>query len=411
MITFTPRVIDISHHNSIGNLKDTADAGIWGVIHKASQGVSYRDPDYSRRRDQAISAGLLWGAYHFCDGSSIELQVANFIAAAAPDERTLVALDFEDYPRSNMSIANLVRMLRLVESRLGRRAIVYGGNRIKDHIHELSAIDRAYLFQHDLWLCQYGAAYTLPIGFTSYFLWQFTDGQHGPLPHGVPGVLGLVDLNRFDGTQEELTARWVSATQPQRADDDVSRRAQQAGTDEETPPSSYRLDTEILQSKLKSLGYFEVGNVDGKWGGKTRAAIAAFLNDRHVDSPPVPGDALNSALSDAISNGWSRPIADERANASPKELAKVNDAVKMSLRGQLLGKVTAGATALGITGSTISGIYASARDTLNPVHDALTWIPPEGWLALTGGVALLVWYASKKSSEATAKDYNTGRLN
>lgn len=41
----TPRVVDISHHNIVKDLKATAAAGVWGVIHKASQGSGYRDPD------------------------------------------------------------------------------------------------------------------------------------------------------------------------------------------------------------------------------------------------------------------------------------------------------------------------------------------------------------------------------
>lgn len=61
MQAMTPRVVDISHHNKVTNLRATAASGVWGVIHKASQGSGYRDPDYAARRRQAEAAGLLWG--------------------------------------------------------------------------------------------------------------------------------------------------------------------------------------------------------------------------------------------------------------------------------------------------------------------------------------------------------------
>ena len=43
-------------------------AGIAGIIHKATQGLSFQDPTYHDRRTQALAAGLLWGAYHFGEG-------------------------------------------------------------------------------------------------------------------------------------------------------------------------------------------------------------------------------------------------------------------------------------------------------------------------------------------------------
>lgn len=95
MTTQTPRVVDISHHNIVKDFALVAAAGIWGVIHKATQGRAYRDPDYAMRRKAATNAGLLWGAYHFNTGDAVELQVENFIKTAQPDERRLMVLDYE----------------------------------------------------------------------------------------------------------------------------------------------------------------------------------------------------------------------------------------------------------------------------------------------------------------------------
>lgn len=211
----TPRVVDLSHHN-IGPLDGhridfaaMAAAGIWGVIHKASQGAAYRDPKYRERRTAATAAGLFWGAYHFNTGDSPMAQVENFITAAAPDTDTLMVLDYEDNRLSNMGIAQAVAFLRTIEQRLGRKAAIYSGNRLKENIARLNAADRAYVTSHRLWLCQYGPRAVLPQGFDRYWLWQFTDGQIGPTPHSIAGVSGSgIDLNVYEGDQAQLAAEW-----------------------------------------------------------------------------------------------------------------------------------------------------------------------------------------------------------
>jgi lysozyme len=213
MVTaMTPRVIDISHHNTIEDLKATAAAGVWGVIHKASQGRGYQDPDYTARRRLATAAGLLWGAYHFGTADDVEGQVENFLEAAQPDSKTLLALDFEDNRLSNMSVQQAVAFLHLVEQRTGRKAVIYSGNRLKESIGALSPMERGYLLSHRLWLCQYGPKAVLPKGFSAYWLWQWTGDGVGMSPHNVPGVIagnGGLDLNAFAGGRAELAASWV----------------------------------------------------------------------------------------------------------------------------------------------------------------------------------------------------------
>src|SRR5262245_41928759 len=72
-------VIDISHHNGNVNLAKAKEDGILGVIQKATQGQSFKDPTYQRNRQKAKDAGLLWGAYHFGTGSDGLSGCAGFI--------------------------------------------------------------------------------------------------------------------------------------------------------------------------------------------------------------------------------------------------------------------------------------------------------------------------------------------
>ena len=66
----TNAVIDLSHFNTTVDLQAAKGDGILGVIHKATQGLTFQDPTYKTNRQQANAAGLLWGAYrHFRDRS------------------------------------------------------------------------------------------------------------------------------------------------------------------------------------------------------------------------------------------------------------------------------------------------------------------------------------------------------
>lgn len=461
-----PRVTDISHHNTVTDLRATAVAGIWGVIHKATQGTGFRDKRYTERRGLARAAGLLWGAYHFGDSSDPVRQVDNFLDYAKPDASTFLSLDYEDHPSGRtMQPRQMVTFLREIERRTGRKALLYGGNRIKEDIGKLSAADRAYVTSHLLWLCQYGNTPKLPQGFSGMFLWQYTDGIVGPQPRTIPGISGHVDLNAFNGTRLDLERAWLARpmttdfssqerTTPLGGDDfgpdtDLGPEsetvipevypergiqgdalppflqpggAQTGGLNVQPQRAPYSLETEMLQTKLIAIGYQEIGQPpDGKWGGKTRGAVTAFMNDRGrspdgltTDYGFVNPDAravVTSEISRAVQDRWTRPIAPSRANATEKDIAPNVESVKVSLWGRFTAKIAAGFAAVGLTGSTISSAFQSVQDTFYPVRNFFAHIPPEVWFIVIGIVAGAVWYVTNRAAKAATKDYNTGRLN
>jgi hypothetical protein len=121
---WTRGVIGISHHNPVMDLKMAAASGIWGVIHKATQGRAYAAPDYARHGEMAASVGLLWGAYHSNTGDNAQSQVKGFIDKARPDDKTLMVLDYEDNRLSQMNIHQAVEFLQALEQQLGRKGAI-----------------------------------------------------------------------------------------------------------------------------------------------------------------------------------------------------------------------------------------------------------------------------------------------
>lgn len=199
-----PTVIDISHHNTVQSFQRIYAAGIRGVILKATQGTGMVDKTYAPRVIAAREAGLLTGAYHFNSGENVSAQVEHFFDTAKPDDQTLMALDWEDNPASNMGVSQAHEFLERSDAKLGRPTKLYTGNRVKDLLG--SHVD-AFLGSHPLWLAQYGPAPHPQASWTKVWLWQYSDGQLGPRPHTVDGVSGLVDMDSFQG--DDIQKEWA----------------------------------------------------------------------------------------------------------------------------------------------------------------------------------------------------------
>lgn len=205
----SPVVVDLYHGDGVTSFAEARASGLLGVIHKASTGETGRDDAYQARRASVGQAGLLWGAYHWGTAAPVDQQVQNFLTCAAPDSNTLVALDFEQTPGNQMTVAAARAFLEQVFAKLGRRPVIYGGDRLKT---ELGASPDPFFGAHRLWLADYAAAPSLPPSWSKFFLWQYTDGAAGPGRKTVPGIPGnrggRLDCDFFDGTSADLGAQW-----------------------------------------------------------------------------------------------------------------------------------------------------------------------------------------------------------
>jgi GH25 family lysozyme M1 (1,4-beta-N-acetylmuramidase) len=195
----TPNVIDIYHGNSVHDFVAVKAAGIVGVIHKCTQGAGYADPLYATRRKAAIAAGLLWGAYSFNTGESVSAQIEQFFSHAEPDANTLMALDFEDNPHSEMSLDQARAFLTQGAAKLGRKMVIYSGNRVKDLLG--GKID-SFLGSHRLWLAQYGPVARVQQSWSKQWLWQYSETGR------LPGTDGTLDFNYYDGA--DIVTEWAS---------------------------------------------------------------------------------------------------------------------------------------------------------------------------------------------------------
>src|ERR1044071_255304 len=75
-------VVNLSHYDLLRpDFVRMKAEGILGVIHEATYPRFDRDSYYGTRQTAATRAGLLWGAYHFGDGTDPIRQAEHFLGA------------------------------------------------------------------------------------------------------------------------------------------------------------------------------------------------------------------------------------------------------------------------------------------------------------------------------------------
>lgn len=198
-------VVDISHHNGNVDFAKAKASGIVGVMQKATQGQSGFDKTYDKNRKAARKEGLLWGAYHFATGSDGVKQADNFLSVATPDKDTLLVLDFEPNPTGpSMNLTEAHAFVTHVQQATGKYPGFYSGHYIKQL---LGSKQDALLAKCWFWLAQYGKTPVVPANWPTWTMWQYTDGNLGPLPHDVPGI-GDCDRDKFNGDLVQLDKLW-----------------------------------------------------------------------------------------------------------------------------------------------------------------------------------------------------------
>ncbi|WNJ20040.1 GH25 family lysozyme [Pontibacter sp. G13] len=206
--------LDLSHFN--GDLEDEllpVDS-ITFVFVKATEGLTYEDPDFSHNWQTAKSKGLLRGAYHFYRTDDDPIEQARFFL------RTVGTLGMRDFPlvldieQGSMDgyittadlQSDLISFLSYLESHTGRRPILYSGESFCN-----THLTHADFAQYPLWLAEYNSRTTPQIPTTwdqsGWVFWQKSES------YKIDGTTSDFDL--FNGTRGDLDI-FLKTTQPGR---------------------------------------------------------------------------------------------------------------------------------------------------------------------------------------------------
>jgi lysozyme len=187
-------IIDLSHWQVTPDFAALKSSGIAAVILKATQGSSWIDSTFVARVSLAHAAGLLVGAYHFCDATSPAIQTTHFLTVAMTATPVL-ALDIEaNGMGETVSIAQAAEMASRIQTATDRLPLIYMNRYGPDG--RGTGLPNSVLSRCPLWIAEYtnSAQPKLPPDWLSWTIWQHTD---------VP-----YDKDRFNGTLAELEAFW-----------------------------------------------------------------------------------------------------------------------------------------------------------------------------------------------------------
>lgn len=204
-------LIDVSNWQSALDLQVIKDAGIVGVIAKASEGADFVDPVYETFRARAKALDLVFGSYHYArpdtnaataDIRTVTLdarrEATMYLAAAKPAEGDMIALDFEKAGPLSPSQMEFwaATFLDTVEEELGQPPMLY----TYPNFWQTTVGNSAAFGAYPLWLASWGPndgtrspVSPLP-GWSKVTLHQYTSKGT------VPGYTGTLDRNYLDPT-------------------------------------------------------------------------------------------------------------------------------------------------------------------------------------------------------------------
>ena len=164
-------IVDIHHDDRGYDLAAAARGGLVALIHKATEGCTFRDNDFYSAMNAAEDAKILRGAYHFARGTSDAVDQAEVfitrVRGLARHDDILLALDLEgelDDPRtpedeapSTMDTEDAARFVEHVHTLTGRWPLLYAGlSKLRTRMKRTDDATRATLGRCPLWLAAYG---------------------------------------------------------------------------------------------------------------------------------------------------------------------------------------------------------------------------------------------------------------
>ena len=223
-------ILSLSHYDErTSEFSGMQRGGLEAIIHEATYPAFEYDAKYAYRQAEAMRAGLLWGAYHFGNGTDGRKQAdhfVNFVGSqwasghnSAQPAGVLLVLDAEQnthYPGGNMNVEQAVRFIERVHERTGIYPGLYSNeNWLKKVFGDpsVSASSRETLRKCWLWIANYHKQPASLAVWDRWMLWQYTgDGVCGLPRHAYPtNFLGMRKVERtiFSGDSGSLRHFWA----------------------------------------------------------------------------------------------------------------------------------------------------------------------------------------------------------
>jgi lysozyme len=192
--------VDVSHWQGAINWYSVANSGRTFAFAKATEGLTYTDPNFATNWRNMQAAGLIRGAYHFCHPGSDPIAQANFFYNTVQPVSGDLQMTGDIEVTDGQSVAQIqswgLAFAHQIQNLTGRPGIIYTYyyfwvDNCGDPDHNLNC---------PLWIATYGPYPLVPQAWSTWSFWQYTDTG------SVPGISGNVDLDYFNGSITQLQA-------------------------------------------------------------------------------------------------------------------------------------------------------------------------------------------------------------
>ena len=187
--------IDVSHWTGYINFKDVLNSGIQIVYIKATEGTNYIDPKFRDYYNEARSAGLKIGFYHFFNpenSGTAKEQAQHFvktIKGLKSDCKLVLDLEKTGGLSKYMLSKHAIEFLEEVKFLSGLDVAIYTyTNFAQNNLDSESGLGK-----YPLWIAQYGTSKpeSNPIWGANYAGWQYSESGK------VRGIESKTDLDIF----------------------------------------------------------------------------------------------------------------------------------------------------------------------------------------------------------------------
>lgn len=200
MTTNLPRGIDVASYQGRPDWAAVAASGIRFAITKVTEDTGYVNPTFAYNWAGIRAAGMQRGAYHFArpEGADADDEARYFLglvlAQGELQTGDMLVLDIES---GNGDLGPwALEWCRTVEREVGFPPLIYTGKWFTD-AHGFA--DDTGLARYPLWLAAYQTTMPAPVApWAAVSLWQYSSTGR------VPGIVGDVDLNMFNGAPDRL---------------------------------------------------------------------------------------------------------------------------------------------------------------------------------------------------------------
>lgn len=196
--------VDVSQYQREPDFAACASAGYSFAIAKATEGAGWTDKTFARNWQAIRAAGLIRGAYHFGRPASDPIKQADhFAKVMGPlgpgDLPPALDLEAHDDLKPLALVEWTIAFLEHIEAITGRWPMLYTGPGFWQRRLKPAGDAALKLTSWPYWTAQYHERPEPDARpWARWTIWQHSG--HGK----VPGFSGDVDLNRFNGTLDDL---------------------------------------------------------------------------------------------------------------------------------------------------------------------------------------------------------------